>query len=94
MPKGKSGGSTDMGDVSHVVPAIHPWIGLNCPQCSLHSREFAEVTVTEAGDRALELGAKALALTGLEVLTDPDLLKNIKMEFRQAEKAWKDETGE
>ena len=94
MPKGESGGSTDMGDVSHVVPAIHPWIGLNCPQCSLHSREFAELTVTEAGDRALELGAKALALTGLEVLTDPDLLKNIKMEFRQAEKAWKDETGE
>ncbi|MGN1413463.1 MAG: M20 family metallopeptidase [Anaerovoracaceae bacterium] len=94
MPKGKSGGSTDMGDVSHVVPAIHPWIGMDCPQLSLHSREFAEATITPAGDRVLELGAKALALTGLEVLTEPELLENIKKEFEQAKTAWQEETGE
>ncbi|MCI6012896.1 MAG: M20 family metallopeptidase [Firmicutes bacterium] len=90
MPKGKSGGSTDMGDVSHVVPAIHPWIGMGCPQLNLHSREFAEATITPAGDRVLELGAKALALTGLEVLTEPELLENIKKEFEQAKKAWQE----
>ena len=38
----------------------------------------------------LELGAKALALTGLEVLTEPELLENIKKEFEQAKKAWQE----
>ena len=94
MPKGGSGGSTDMGDVSHVVPAIHPWIGLDCPELNLHSKEFADATITPAGDRAVELGARALALTGLDVLTDPALLEKIKEEFRQAKKAWQDVTGE
>lgn len=81
MPKGESGGSTDMGDVSQRRPAIHPWIGLNCPQYQLHSREFADMTVTRAGDDAIEYGAKALALTGAEVLTDPQLLAAIREEF-------------
>ena len=82
MPHMDSTGSTDMGDVSYAVPAIHPWIGLNCPAYQLHSKEFADATVTEAGDRAVKLGALALALTGMEVLTSPDLLKQIKEEFR------------
>ena len=83
MPHIDSTGSTDMGDVSHVVPAIHPWIGLNCPTYQLHSKEFADVTVTEAGDKAVRLGASALALTGLEVLTSPELLRRIKEEFKE-----------
>ena len=88
MPKGNSGGSTDMGDVSHVVPAIHPWIGLNCPSLNLHSKGFADVTITKAGDKAIEVGAKALAMTGLEVLTSPELLEAIKKEFAEAQKEW------
>ena len=88
MPKGNSGGSTDMGDVSHVVPSIHPWIGLGCPEYNLHSKEFADVTVTEAGDRAIEIGGKALALTGLEVLTKPEFLEAVKAEFAKAKKEW------
>lgn len=81
MPHIDSTGSTDMGDVSYVVPTIHPWIGLNCPDYQLHSKEFADVTMTEAGDRAIRLGAEALALTGAEVLTSPQLLSQIKSEF-------------
>jgi len=90
MPHGTSSGSTDMGDVSHVVPAIHPWIGLDCPGLNLHSREFGDVTITPAGDLAIERGAKALALTGLAVLTEPALLKKIKAEFTEAKKAWEE----
>ena len=78
-----STGSTDMGDVSYAVPTIHPWIGLNCPAYQLHTKEFADTTVTEAGDRAVKLGAEALALTGAEVLTSPELLDRIKDEFRK-----------
>lgn len=86
MPHIDSTGSTDMGDVSQVVPAIHPWIGLGCPDLQLHTSEFAEMTVTEAGDRAIRLGAQALALTGLEILTDPQLLAAVKAEFEEAMK--------
>lgn len=81
MPHIDSTGSTDMGDVSHVRPAIHPWIGMDCPDLQLHSREFADMTMTAAGDRVIRLGASALALTGLEVLTDAGLLAEIKAEF-------------
>lgn len=88
MPKGGSGGSTDMGDVSHVVPAIHPWIGLNCPAFNLHSKGFADATITAAGDKAIEVGGKALALTAIEVLTNPQLLEDIKAEFAEAQKEW------
>lgn len=83
MPQGMSGGSTDMGDVSQRRPAIHPWIGLNCPQYQLHSREFADVTITAAGDAAIAYGAKALALTGAEVLTDDALMAAINDEFER-----------
>ena len=76
--------STDMGNVSHVVPAIHPWIGLECPDLMLHSREFAEVTVTAAGDAAIRNGAQALAMTGAEILSSPELLAEIKAEFEEA----------
>ncbi len=86
MPHIDSTGSTDMGDVSQVVPAIHPWIGLGCPDLQLHTNEFADVTVTEAGDRAIRLGAEALALTGLEILCDPELLAVIKAEFDESMK--------
>ena len=82
MPKGGSGGSTDMGDVSQRRPAIHPWIGLSCPEHQLHTKEFADVTITEAGDNAILHGAEALALTGAEVLTNSDLLLAIKEEFK------------
>ena len=88
MPKGASGGSTDMGDVSHVVPAIHPWIGLNCPAFNLHSKGFADATITPAADRALQIGGQALALTAIDVLTRPELLDAIKAEFAEAQKEW------
>lgn len=84
MPHIDSSGSTDMGDVSHVVPAIHPWIGLDCPDLALHSKAFADITMTAAGDKAMRLGAQALALTGAEVLTDENLLQAVKREFEYA----------
>ena len=83
MAREDNAASTDMGDVSHVVPAIHPWIGLNAPDIMLHSREFAELSMTKAGDEAVRNGAVALALTGAEVLIDSELLGRIKEEFRK-----------
>ena len=61
-------GSTDMADVSVRIPAIHTWVGLGCPELSLHTREFAERTITAAGDTFLLRSSKALACTALAVL--------------------------
>lgn len=74
-------GSADMGNVSYIVPSIHPYIGLSCPEISGHTREFAAKTITLKGHEALIQGASALALTGYDILTDNNLLDRIKDEF-------------
>jgi amidohydrolase len=56
-------GSTDMGNVSQVVPAIHPMIAVAPPGVSIHTPEFAAHARGEAGDRAVIDGAKARAAT-------------------------------
>ena len=86
MEDGAFGGSTDVGDVSHCVPAIMPCIGLDCPEVMIHTAEFREATITEAGDNAMKWGAEAMALTALKVMEDPDLLKAIRAEFEEAKK--------
>ncbi len=80
----KTGGSTDMGDVSHVVPTIHPWPGVGCDgSIELHSAEFREATMGEGAMRMVKNSAKAMAMAGVRVLTEPELLKKIKEEFQQ-----------
>lgn len=78
-----SNGSTDLGDVSHQVPTIHPWLGLNCETLQLHSKAFADQTETEEGARAIRVGAAAMAMTGARVLASRELLAQIKEEFQK-----------
>ncbi len=78
-----SNGSIDMGNVSRVVPAIHPFIGLNDKDLVLHTREFADRTISKDGQQALVDGALALAYTGYDVLSDHELLESIKREFNE-----------
>lgn len=74
-------GSTDTGNVSHVIPTIQPTIAIsNCP-IAAHTLEFSEAAVSKKADNGIILSSKALALTGLRVLNDPELLKAIKEEF-------------
>lgn len=74
-------GSTDMGDVSMILPSIHPFVGLGNADLVPHSREMADTTVTEDGRLCMERGAKALAGTAFEILKYEGLLKVIKKEF-------------
>ncbi|HAM82254.1 M20 family metallopeptidase [Ornithinibacillus bavariensis] len=75
-------GSIDMGNVSQVVPAIHPYIGMNKPGLIAHTKEFANQTITEDGFEALRSGALALAYTGFDVITDTKLYESIQAEFK------------
>lgn len=80
-PKRGGSGSLDMGDVSHVVPSIHPYVGLNKADLIGHTKEFADQTITADGHEALISGVLSLAATGYDVITDETLLANIKEEF-------------
>ena len=80
-PAPKNYGSIDMGNVSYVVPSIHPHIGIGCGNAPSHSKEFADATVTQTAHEALVKGASALALTGYDVICDADLMEEIKKEF-------------
>lgn len=64
-------GSTDMGNVSHVVASIHPLVAVAPPGISIHTPEFAEHARGAAGDRAVIDGAKALAATVVDCWLDP-----------------------
>ncbi len=71
---GSSGaGSTDMGNVSHRVPSIHPMLAAAPANVVIHNPEFEKWAGSEMGDRAALDGAKALAMTALDFLDDPSL---------------------
>ncbi len=79
-------GSIDMGNVSYVAPAIHPYISISDEKLVGHTEEFRNATLTDRAHDALVKGSCALALTGYDVLTDKELLKRIKDEFAAIEK--------
>ena len=63
-------GSSDIGNVSHIVPTIHPNIGISNCRVIGHSREMAGATISELGHERLLIGTLALAYTGYDVLTN------------------------
>jgi amidohydrolase len=79
-PKGWMG-STDMGDVSWEVPAIHPYIRIGPGEIPGHSREFAEAAKSEGAKKAMIAAAKAVAATCLALWTDPELFRKVQEEF-------------
>lgn len=77
-------GSTDAGNISHVVPTIHPHIKIGADSLVGHTPEFCAAAASEEGDEALIIGAKALAITALTLITDKEKLQEIKDEFARA----------
>lgn len=58
--------STDMGNVSQVVPSIHPYVGLDCYPVLNHQAEFADATLGPVAEQALVDAAIALAWTAVD----------------------------
>ncbi|MCX6011404.1 MAG: M20 family metallopeptidase [Chloroflexi bacterium] len=86
MPLASSGrvGSTDMGNVSQIVPGIHPTIAVAPEEVVIHSPEFAEVAASEAGIKGMLDAAKALAMTVVDLIASPETVTKVKEEFDQA----------
>lgn len=78
-------GSTDMGNVSQVVPAVHGYISLGPVEevGNTHNPEFAPSTVSPQGEAAIISSAKTMAMTLVDLLTDQGLLTDARAEFEQ-----------
>jgi len=74
--------STDMGNVSYLVPSIHPMIQVAPRGVPIHTPEFAVHAASPAGDRAVIDGAKALAMTAVDLWHGP-LLEEARRAFAQ-----------
>ena len=74
-------GSTDMGNVSHRLPSIHPMLAVAPPNVVIHNPEFAKWAASEKGDAAVIDGAKALALTAADFLLSTELQDHAKTAY-------------
>ncbi len=75
-------GSTDVGNVSQAVPTIQPMIQICPPEIVYHMAAFAEAAISDDGHRAMFAAAKAMAMTAVDLLTDPDAMARVQAEFR------------
>ncbi len=76
-------GSTDMGNVSHALPAIHPWLAIVGEGASMcHERTFADAAASDEAMATALVAAKTLARTALDYLADPALRHEISAEWR------------
>ncbi|HEY1958185.1 MAG TPA: amidohydrolase [Polyangiaceae bacterium] len=78
-------GSTDMGDVSQVVPSIHPMLGIvDQGTTTIHQRDFAAAAASDRGVETALVAAKAMARTAIELITDTALRERVRAEFAAA----------
>ena len=78
-------GSTDMGDVSYVVPSIHPYCAVVDEGGPLiHTREFAQASKSTRGIETALTVSKAMARTAAEIMSDPQLREQMNDEWRSA----------
>ena len=81
-PPGMPTGSTDMGDVSHGIPSIHPLFQISdTGKGNCHEDTFVKYADSERGYAAMIRVAKAMAMTAYDLLAQPELLKEAKAEF-------------
>lgn len=74
-------GSTDMGNVSRLVPAIHPYLAVVPKEIPGHSEEFREGCMTDDGIKAVLDAAKAMAMTAVDIMDNPSLLQQARAEL-------------
>jgi metal-dependent amidase/aminoacylase/carboxypeptidase family protein len=74
-------GSTDCGNLSQTIPTIHPYVRISPDGVPGHSREFAEWARSPLARGGMVVGAKALAMTALDLLASPEALRQAKDDF-------------
>jgi len=77
-------GSTDMGNVSQLVPSIHPTIAITRKEVSIHTSQFAKVAASESAINRILEAAKAVAMTVTDLLTSRETTDKVKEEFNKS----------
>ena len=75
-PAGRNRGSSDIGNVSQIVPTIHPHVPIG-DGIHIHTPGFAVAAGSERGGEAVLEGARAMALTAIDLCLLPELRKTI-----------------
>jgi amidohydrolase len=82
-PTEKNRGSSDIGNVSRVVPTIQPNVPVSGGEkVEIHTRSFEEASRSPSGVEGMMEGIRALALTGCELFADPGLCRHAWAAFR------------
>ncbi|MCQ9279388.1 M20 family metallopeptidase [Staphylococcus borealis] len=76
-------GSTDTGNVSHIVPTIHPHVKIGSRNLVGHTHRFREAAASVHGDQALIHGAKIIALMGLELIENKRMFDDVVQQHSQ-----------
>jgi len=76
-------GSTDMGNVSQVVPALHPYIAIGPEDLGGHTVEFREAAASPAGHEGLIKAAKIMAMTAVDLLAVPANMTGVEKAFEE-----------
>jgi amidohydrolase len=74
-------GSTDMGNVSKVIPSLHPYLETVSEDVAGHTVEFREICMSDKGKSTMLDGAKAMAMTAVDLLLDPSLVAESRAEL-------------
>jgi amidohydrolase len=77
-------GSSDIGNLSHYLPAMHPVLAIVGPEIPGHSVEFCEATTSGRGRKTLLDAAKMLAMTAYDYLSSAEMRKQVAEEFKRA----------
>jgi hypothetical protein len=72
-----------MGNISQLVPSIHPSVAIAPKGVTVHSPQFAEAATSEAGTLGLLDAAKAMAMTVVDLLSSPETVNRVRKEFTE-----------
>lgn len=77
-------GSSDVGNVSQVIPTIQPTVSISDDYIAGHSEEFKAAARSEKGLNSIAIAAELLALTALDLFEQPELLAKIKLDHQES----------
>jgi metal-dependent amidase/aminoacylase/carboxypeptidase family protein len=79
-------GSSDMGNVSQAVPAVHPYVAIGPEELGGHTIQFQEAAGSPAGHKGMIQAAKTMAMTAVDLLARPSNVLEAKREFDKQKK--------
>lgn len=83
IPRRKGRGSTDFGNVSRAVPAVSAGLRITDDTVAIHSKDFADAAISDAGRRMVLDAAKGMAMTAIDLICDAELLDAARTEFNR-----------